>query len=386
MWSVDSPALSHWNGGKVVPKTILYYFDGPTVFTAEVGLTEFLFYKFDEGTNSDLFLIAPTNIKVVKALQEQTLSVRGALANAHEFWIVDVARDQEVRRYWQITPNDIESDLMPELGLALGPKKSPVADFVEQALSFFSTRFTGESLTESTIPFMQFKTIVDAAYDSFRKIFPPPVLENRSLSRSLDFGLLQPKFSSLIIAIDRPSIDFADAKKYIKAKIDPGAFDQTFEKNRQDFFNRMTELLSQAEKGEIKKSYAIEHFYTLDQVNNIVPTSSNSIDRVEFRSQAPSLNPVTLDDRLGDKFRLAHRLGEFEPRQKTGVIVDINEASGTMVIIDEGARQVTCVFERSIYDDLNVSIGDRIRVRGDFTRRRRRDRITVTSPPQIVPR
>ena len=112
----------------------------------------------------------------------------------------------------------------------------------------------------------------------------------------------------LIIAIDRPSIDKTDAKKYITGQLDLNSFERVFEQNRQDFFDRMGELLREARKGEIKKSYAIEHFYTLDQVNNIVPTSSNSIDQVEFRAQVLSLNPVSIDDRLGDKFRQAHNI------------------------------------------------------------------------------
>ena len=69
-----------------MPKTVLYYYDGPTVFTAVIGLLEFLFYKIDEGTNSDLFLIAPTTQKVIEALQKRSLSLRGALVLS-EFWI-----------------------------------------------------------------------------------------------------------------------------------------------------------------------------------------------------------------------------------------------------------------------------------------------------------
>jgi hypothetical protein len=385
MWSPDSPALTQWNGGKIVPKTVLYYYDGPTVFTADVGLTEFLFYKIDEDANSDLFLIAPTNRKIIGALEKRSLSLRGALANSMEFWILDVARDQEVRRYWKLEISDIGEDMLPDNGLALAPLTSPAADFIEQALSFFSTRFTGENLTESSVPFVRFKQIVDAAYDSFRRIFPAPVLENRSLARSLDFGLLQPKFSSLIIAIDRPSIDKTDAKKYIHGQIDEKKFHLAFEKNRTDFFDRMGELLTEAKKGEIKKAYAVEHFYTLDQVNNIVPTTANSIDRVEFRAQAPSLNPVSIDDQLGDKFRQAHKIAERAPRQMTGVVVDINDASGTLVIRGEDARQITCIFERSEYENLSVSTGDKIRVRGIFTRRKRRDLILINAPPQILP-
>jgi hypothetical protein len=384
MWSPSRPALTDWSGGKVVPKTVLYYYDGPTIFTANVGLIEFLFYKIDEGVNSDLFLIAPTSSRVINALQQKTLSVRGALASAVDFWIVDVAGSQDVRRFWKIELADIDSDLMPDFGLALGPLKAPAANFVEQAESFFSALFIGDILTQSRIPFLRFKALVEASYASFRKIFPAPVVDDRSLERSLDFDLLQPKFSSLIIAIDKPKIDFAAARKYVNARIDENAFAQIFEENRLNFFNDMSELLQVAEKGEIKRSYAVEHFYTLDQVNDLVPTSYNDLDRLEFRSQLPSLSPLIVDDRLGDKLRSAHQIAEHAPRQITGVIVDINEASKTLVILNEHARQVTCTFERGIYQSLMVSIGDKIRVRGNFIRRKRRDRIHVDSTPQII--
>ena len=386
MWTEDRPAETVWNAGQVVPKTIFYYYDGPTVFTAHVGLTEFLFFKFDEGIQSDFFLVSPTNSKVVKGLEQRTLSIRGAVANARDFWILELTRQMDVRRYWKIALEDIGSDWLPDLGVALEPLKAPAADFVEQALSFFSVRFTGENLTESAIPFMRFKTIIDSAYDSLRRIFPAPVVENRSLGRSLDFELFQPKFSSLIIAIDKPVVDLEDAKKYVKSDIDDADFSATFEKHRTDFFDRMGELLGEAEKGEIKKAYAVEHFNTLDQVNPIVPTSSNELDRVEFRSQSPVLIPIVLDDRLGDKFRAAHKIAERASRQVAGVVVDINDSSGTLVIRDENARQITCKFDRSAFDELSVGIGTRIRVRGIFTQRTRRDMIQVTHDPQVLVR
>jgi hypothetical protein len=174
-------------------------------------------------------------------------------------------------------------------------------------------------------------------------------------------------------------------RKYVsKMPSDWDVFAHGFEKNRPEFFDRMGELVTEAEKGEIKKAYAVEHFNTLDQVNEIIPTSKNELDRVEFRSQAPSLKPVAIDDRLGAKFRLAHRIAELAPRIITGSIIDINEAAGTMVILDPTARQVTCIFERPDYESLNVAIGDKIRVHGNFVRRSRRDKIVVTSKPQAI--
>jgi hypothetical protein len=385
MWSLNDTALTNWPGGKIVPKTVLYYYDGPTFFTTEIGLTEFLFHKFDEDTNSELFLVAPTTDKIVQALKDRALSVHGALATASNLWIVDIAPNNDVRRFWKVAPTDINEDFWPEQGIAVSPLETPAADFVEQAISFFSTRFTGSGLAETRIPFMRFKTLIDAAYDSFRKIFPAPVLQDRSIGRSLDFNLLQPKFSSLIVAIDRPSINESDVRKYVKSIPNNwNVFEDGFDKNRQDFFYRMGELVTEAEKGDIRKSYAIEHFITLDQVNEIVPTTKNELDCVEFRSQTPSLKPILLNDRLGSKFRLAHRIAEREPRQVTGAIVDINEAAGTMVIRDSSARQITCIFDRADYNSLNVSMGDRIRVRGNFVQRKRRDKIIVTSTPVVV--
>src|SRR4051812_11365816 len=187
--------------------------------------------KIDEDTNASLFLIAPTTQRVVGALQNKTLSVRGALANAPDFWIVELAPDWDVRKFWKVGLSDLEEDFLPNEGLGIVPLKSSAADFIEQAVSFFSARFTGENLTESRIPFLRFKTIVDDAYNSFRKIFPPPVVNHRSLTRSLDFDLFQPKFSSLIIAIDRPRVDVDDARREAKTDelIDPKAFATKFD-------------------------------------------------------------------------------------------------------------------------------------------------------------
>jgi hypothetical protein len=68
-----------------------------------------------------------------------------------------------MRRYWKVGPSDIEPDLLPDEGIALSPLKVSAADFVEQAVAFFSTRFTGNDLAEERIPFVRFKTIIDAA-------------------------------------------------------------------------------------------------------------------------------------------------------------------------------------------------------------------------------
>ncbi len=374
-----------WNSGNVIPTTVLYYYEGPTIFISTVGLHEFLFYKFDERDDYNTFLLAPIAGRTVEALQSKTLSVRGALAGASNFWVAAISPSWEVTRCWKITSEElVEYDLMPFSGVSLTPSTVPAADYIEQAISFFSARFLGEDLTNETVPFVRFKTLIDSAYDAFRKIFPPPVVDLKSLSRSLEFSLFQPKFSSVIVAIERPEIDANDASKYLKRTIDATDFVRNFDQNRSDFFDRMNELIVKAEKGEISRAYAVEHFATLDQVNPIIPTSSNALEQVEFRSQSQYQNPIVLDEAIGTRFRLAHKMAEFATREIIGSVIDINAASATLVLIDGSARQVTCIFDRSTFKRLNVSIGNRILVRGNFHRRKRRDRLQVTDEPRII--
>ena len=130
MWIPEHAPLTNWNGGKVVPKVVLYSYDGPVIFTASVGLTDFVFYKIGEDSNSDLYLIAPTSDAIISALKTQTLSLRGALAQS-TCWLLDVAPDNEVRRFWPVKPKDIPTNVMPDFGLAISPSKTPVADILE---------------------------------------------------------------------------------------------------------------------------------------------------------------------------------------------------------------------------------------------------------------
>ncbi len=166
MWIPDHTPLTNWNGGKVIPKLVLYSYDGPVIFTASVGLTDFIFYKVGEDSNSDLYLIAPTSDSIISALKTQTLSLRGALSQS-TCWLVDVAPDNEVRRFWPVQPKDIPIDVLPDFGLALAPSKTPVADILEQAISLHGlililAAFVGVCLIFAAIPQLQMLIVVAA--------------------------------------------------------------------------------------------------------------------------------------------------------------------------------------------------------------------------------
>jgi hypothetical protein len=61
----------------ISPMRVLYEYDGPAIFTAMIGLSEFLFYKADELEECDVFVAAETDDATVDLVLSGRLSVRG---------------------------------------------------------------------------------------------------------------------------------------------------------------------------------------------------------------------------------------------------------------------------------------------------------------------
>jgi RNase P/RNase MRP subunit p29 len=381
MWKPSETALTNWTAGPVVVKEILYAYDGPAIFTANIGLTLFLFYKIDEGEQSDIFLITGTTDDIVGALRSGQLSLLGALARG-PYWIVDLASKLEVRRCWSVDAKQLPPDIFPASGLGLYPLESPAPDTIEQAFSFFSVRFVSPDLGAESVPLSRFKYLVDNAYDSIRRIFPPPEIEEGTVVRGFDFNILQPKFGSLIIAVQDPFVDRLSLRKELREKIDDQEILKSFEENRRHFFEGVNEVVKKAEKGELKRGFASQHFETLYQINELLPTEDNSIRQVELRSRS---NPVvSIDDKIGGRLRHGFRLAESTDRNLTGVIVEVNAESATFVLKDRYQRQTTCLLKHDIFSELDLRVGVKVRVNGAFTRRRRRDKINVEGYPEFI--
>lgn len=57
-WDPTREVRTDWQGGPVTPCDVLYEVDGPTIFTAQVGLSKLLFFKHDETEDADIFVAA----------------------------------------------------------------------------------------------------------------------------------------------------------------------------------------------------------------------------------------------------------------------------------------------------------------------------------------
>jgi hypothetical protein len=378
MWNPQAPSKTEWTAGPIVPRDILYYLDGPAIFTAQLGLVLFLFYKVDELSDSNIFLVVDTNDEIVDSIRGLSLSLRGALSHK-DCWIVEATRRLHVKRFWSVARSQIPADYLPERALGLAPTSAPLPDTLEQVRAFFSMTFRGEELREDAILFGRFKYLVDSAYDSIRKIFPAPIIEDRSIARNIDFPLFQPQLGSLVIAIQSPLIDEESINKKISYAISPEELNAAFELNRTEFFDNVESIVKNASKGKIDREFAIGNIYTLEQINNILPTSENYLDQVEFRG----VGTITIDDRIGDRIRNAYRIAEAADRSVTGAIVEVNAESNTFVIKDHSQRQITCIVGWEAFEHYKFSLGMRVRLRGRYIRRRRRDLLHVRGEPNV---
>lgn len=382
MWTPESHPLK-WDKIRLSPIDVLYHYDEPLIFTVSFGPAIFLAYKVG-GAGKNRYLMVPTFDAVLAQLRAGRLSVRGAL-DQQTYWIVDADADLNVDAAWQVADADLPPKFLPKRGLGLFASAGrELPDTLQQSLAFFSVKFTGARLTHEVIQFSRFKSLIDNVYDSVKKIFPPLIINGKPFTREVDYNIFQPKLSSLVISIKEPVVNVQKIMTRTNA-VDLHAADFTghFELSRDEFIARVDEVVSHAEKGELKKGFAAENFDTLDQISEIMPSANNFVDRVEFRSASAKNKVIAIEARVGERIKLAHKKAESDPKIVTGAVIEINEQSATFVIKNKSQRQITCVLSRDLYDQSEFGVGYIARVRGDYIKRKRRDKIIVGDLPEF---
>lgn len=383
MWPDPSKSIP-WGLGSIEPSEMLYEYDGPAIFSANIGLAQYIFYKFREGERTAYFLVSGVNDASVRALSAGNLSIRGALGRPQ--WIIEIGSGMKGERYWKIAPEEIPENVFPRAGLSLLPNRSQVPNLLEQASSFFSLRFAGRRFVGDSIPLARFKTLMDSACDSFRRIFPAPVVDQHRIGHAFDLEIAQPKFSSLIISVKGYSIDRTRIRKSILEKLNQHEINKSILEKRDTFFSEVETVVNQVRRVELSRGFAVEHFDVLYQIADIVPRNEEDVELVEFATgEERAITPVSINYEQGKRLHSAYRLAEASERSISGVVVEINDDSSTFVIRDRNHRQATCVVESDTFRDLEFSIGSQVAVRGEFIRRHRRDKIYVRGRPQFGP-
>lgn len=137
---------------------VLIEFDGPRLFTAKTPLCTALFMLVDEDDQAMRFIVAPTDARIVKQLEQGLITVRSALDQTL-IWIVETDYAYTSTKAWNTTLADLPEIVLPQQGVMLWPHLQPA----------FSLRAIGEGLAAGGVPASVIKQVVDGASTALRK-------------------------------------------------------------------------------------------------------------------------------------------------------------------------------------------------------------------------
>ena len=385
MWEAWITGQRNWNLGQIVPDEVLYYLNGPVIFTCRIGLLTYLFFKSDEYIDGDYYLAAPISDREIDALKSGLLSVRGALSQP-QCWLMQIDFDLNVVRYEQRAESAVRA-MLPKSGVPLLGSFSTAADSVNQTDALFAFKFFGSEMSEDGMPFSTFKGLVDNVYDVVRNALTPLSLAGGRDRRFIDFPVRQPEFASLLIAIDSPSLD---AEKLLARdrtrNLDPDTVVQeAFDRGR-DFANQVERTIDLAMAGRLPEEYAADNFVFLQQILDILPSRDSDVTKLQFSStSAHNQVFVEVDAAAGDRIRESLQIVEHRNIYISGRVTAIIGKSKSFRLQTDFNREVTCQLGWNQFDDLvardrlryNVQLG----VNGRYVKRQLRDWMKVEGDP-----
>lgn len=385
-WGQWTTGSTNWAHGCIQPEQTLYFFDAPVIFSTQIGLQKYLFFKSDEIGNSDFFFASETSEDALLALMEGRLSVRGALMG-DTIWLMELSFRREVLRFENFAIS-VVSSLLPEAGIAIGSNFGKVPDTLEQATSDFSFRFFGNKIMHGSMPFSVFKSITDEVYGIVRKAFTPEVISSNP--SFLSFPIHAPSFTSLLISLDAPKLD-REKVKTVKDFTDQqvSELEREVEARGVAFFKRLESLITDVSEQKVNSAHLPDEFDLIQSIVQIMPGEGGPISRLEVTTNRYSAREVIeIDERSGDSVREYFNSVKRSVVRVSGTIIGIAKKRHTMILQSNLGREVTCAIDQAIFDQMLVTgelkIGQRVLLEGAYTKRTRRDYIAVNGHPTIL--
>lgn len=116
-FSTDWPQTTPWSDDPVKIEEVLYFFDVPLMFTTRSGPFTLLFHKWDEEDDMNLFTVSIVDDAILEMLQDNYLSVRGAVAGDMRF-MVDFDGER-VLKVWRVRRWNIPDARKPTAGVCM---------------------------------------------------------------------------------------------------------------------------------------------------------------------------------------------------------------------------------------------------------------------------
>lgn len=388
MWEEWTTGRRDWDLGQLVPDEVLYYLNGPAIFTCRIGLMKYLFFKSDEHNQGDYYIAASITDRELNALREGRLSVRGALSQPH-FWLIQTDFELNVRRYEEKSEGEVRA-LMPKPGIPVLSSFETAADSITQTDSLFAFKFYGAELSEEGMPLSTFKSLVDNVYTVVRNALTPSSLSTGRDRRFMDFPVRQPEFASLLIAIDNPILNATQLRARDRTRnLDPNAIVQEAHERGREFADQVERTIDLAMTGQLPDQFAADNFAFLRQIIDILPATDGDVSKLQFSSNSADGQVfVEVDAVAGDRIRQSVETVERRNVYINGIVTAVLWKSKTIRLQTDYHREVTCQLGYTLFDELvaadRLKIGARIGVNGRYTSREYRDWMKVEGNPIFI--
>ncbi|GHH20949.1 hypothetical protein GCM10008023_29450 [Sphingomonas glacialis] len=385
MWHEWITGQRDWDLGRIVPDEILYYLNGPAIFTCRIGLDTYLFFKSDEYEDGDYYIASSVSSRELEALKRGRLSVHGALRHEN-IWLFQTDFDLGVMRY-EMRSESLASSFLPKAGVPLVGSFPTAADSLAQVESLFAFKFFGEELSEEGLPLTTLRGLIDKVHDVVREALTPIALSGGRDRNFIDYTVKPLEFASLLIAIDHPELDVAKLRSQRRTRnVQPEeVLRQAFERGR-EFADQIERTVELASFGDLPNNFGADNFQFLQQIIDILPSSDSDVSRLQFSSSSAGNEVfVEVNAAVGDRIRGSYAGVVGRDVYITGTVDGLIGASKTIRLRRDNGREVTCQLGWNQFDELaangRISFGVRVGLQGRYIERPRRDFMKVEADP-----
>ena len=145
----------------LIPECVLDEYDGPRLFTVRSKDDHLLLaYQCAQTDDLERYLVVPVDDEIIKALDENRLTLREALTGRGVAWLVDRRKDGGVINLGAVEPKILPASALPAEGVCLGPVAEPL----------LRLRMVGDTLTSHQVPASVVRRAVDGATGALRTL------------------------------------------------------------------------------------------------------------------------------------------------------------------------------------------------------------------------
>ncbi|MGO6968902.1 hypothetical protein [Rhizobium leguminosarum] len=364
---------------KIRIERTLYQFDEPILFTARVGMLNALFVRTDLTEDGHEFLSCYIDDNHLDGLLEGRLSVRGAFEAQSDNFLVYANDAYEVSKELKVTGDELQCRL-PDPNVGVFEHLGECPDVLQEKNAFLAIYFRGENLGRGSIQYSTLMKLLGTVQVFARNVLVPPSLRGYKAS-TLDFLVGDPALGSLMIAIKEPTFNVSRLRQ---TQNDQGLTSQRLKDgastHKNEFFAEVQELVESPHK--FRAAHTDDEEDIFESIKHLLPSDDTPYSNLTFSTQdGKSLKRISIDRDRADRVRASYSTANSVRSRRSGVIVEINASSATLLLRSASGAVTTSDFTREAFAELrrnpDFKIGARLILDGELFERPRRDYLVV---------